>query len=398
MKKIISVLIITAFTAAVFAQELNLSGEAKTGIYWEQVQEQGKPVEVNKDALRLHSKDDAGSNQGRFRLNLDYDSGKNFGMRARIDWENWSNTDSEQPKWKYAFGYGNFFENQMTLSVGKLGGSPWGTGGPEKWKELEQNNNGGGMRVEWKPSFIPEQYGRLNVGFVLNWLNSYDDSGMTRTASFTDLLRESVLGAAYTHNLFMFRFAYRLDSDLDIRSRGTEIYGREGDDFIYRIEEYILRQYLAGMQMWALGVYEGVFADDPVFYRFENWIFAQYEPDDLFGLSTPFTAQVRFGYDYIDQRSEFHVKPSFYWNFFNKLLSVGAMFSYRQDFGNKVWAGSPYQQIELEPKVQLNFTSSYIAFAYNWKQEYLSTDYPERGDKDPIKRTQYINLRFCIYY
>jgi len=401
MKKIvIGAALVAIVCAAAFAQDgeptLKLSGDAKTGIYWEQYQEQGKPVRVDSNALRLESHD-GDPNGNRFRLNLDYDNGRNFGMRGRIDWTNWSNTDGEQPKWRYAFGYGNFFEDQLTVAVGKLGGSPWGTGGPEKWKELEQNDNGGGMRVEWKPAFIPEHIGKLNAGFVLNYLDKYNEA-QSRTATFADLLQESVLGASFTHEFFMARFAYRLDSELDRRARGTEHLGREGDDFIYRIEEYALRELLPGMQVWALGVYEGVFAESMESCKFENWIFGQYDPPELFGLQTPFTAQLRVGYDYIDSRSEFHVKPSFYWHFFNKLLTAGIMFSFRQDFGNKIWAGSPYQQMEVEPKLQINFSSSYIAFVYNWKTSYLGTDYPERGDKDPTAQTQYINLRFCIYF
>jgi len=405
MKKIVyAALTLALCSAAAFAQDeptLKLSGDAKTGVYWQQVQEEGRPVNVDPNALRIESHD-GDPNGNRYRLNMDYDNGNSLGMRSRIDWTNWSNTDQEQPKWRYAFAYGNFFEDQLTVAIGKLGGSPWGTGGPEKWKELEQQNQGGGMRVEIKPGIFPDRgWGRLNAGFVLNYLNSYNEA-QSRTASFVDLLRESVLGVSYTHEFFMARLAYRLDSELDRRERGTEALGREGDDFIYRVEEYALREFLPGMQVWALGEYVGVFADDPSFYKFENWIFAQYDPPELGPLDTPFTAQIRLGYDYIEKRSEFHVKPSFYWHIsigeYQKLFSVGAMFSYRQDFGNKVWDGSPYQQIEIEPKIQINFTSSYIAFVYNWKQEYLSTDYPERGDKDPTKRTQFINLRFCIYY
>jgi hypothetical protein len=391
-------------TTTTFAQELKLSGEAKTGVYWQQVQENGKEPDIDPtNTLKLHSKDDAGGNEGRFRVNIDFDNGKGFGMRGRIDWENWSNTDSEQPKWKYAFGYGNFFEDQMTVSLGKLGGSPWGTGGPEMWKELEQMNNGGGMRVEWKPGFMPERgWGKLNVGFVLNWLNSYNEA-QGRTPTLGNLLQESVIGAAYTHDLFMARMAYRFDSDLDWRDRSTAfMYGDEGGDLVYRLEEYMLKDLLPGMQMWALGHYEGIFADDPMFYRFINWVFAEYNPPELWGIDTPFTAQVRFGYDYVESRSEFHVKPSFYWHLFNKLLSVGGMFSYRQDFGKgKIWEGSPYQQIEFEPKVQLNFSSSYIALVYNWKQEYMGYRPEVNGvtlDVEPTKRTQYINLRFCVYY
>ena len=392
-----------SLAAAVFAQELKLSGEAKTGVYWQQVQENGKEPDIDPtNTLKLHSKDDAGGGEGRFRLNLDFDNGSGFGFRGRIDWENWSNTDSEQPKWRYAFGYGNFFENQLTVSLGKLGGSPWGTGGPEMWKELEQMNTGGGMRVEYKPAWIPEQYGRVNVGFVLNWLNSYNEA-QSKTPTLGDLLQESVIGASYTHDKFMVRMAYRLDGDLDWRDRGSAfIYGAEGGDLVYRLEEYMLRELLPGMSVWALGHLEGVFADDPMFYWFRNWVFAEYNPPELFGLSTPFTAQLRLGYDYIESRNEVMIKPSFYWHFFDKLLSVGASFSYRQDFGKgKVWEGSPYHDIELEPKIQLNFASSYIALVYNFRQEYMGARPQVNGvtlDVEPTKRTQYINLRFCVYY
>jgi len=126
---------------------------------------------------------------------------------------------------------------------------------------------------------------------------------------------------------------------------------------------------------------------------FQNWLFFQYAPDQ-------FTAQVRVGYDYIESRSDFYIKPSFYWNFFDKLISVGASFQYCQDFGEgKIYSGSPYRYIEIEPKVQLNFTSSYVAFAYNWKQEYINPNYPElKPGKEPLKQTQWMNLRFCIYF
>jgi hypothetical protein len=408
MKKLICAAFAIIFAATAFAQELKISGEAKTGIDWREEQQEGKDPEELTDPIRLYSRDDAGSNQGRLRINMDFEGEKFLGFRARLDWENWSydasNPLNVQPKWKYAFGYVNFFDNQMTVAIGKLGGSPWSTGGPEMWKELEQNTNGGGMRVEWKPSFMPDRgWGRLNVGFVLNWMNSYTDDGSSRTAGLLELLQESVFGASYTHDWFMVRLAYRLDSELDRRERGSGIYGREGDDLIYRVEEYALRKLVPGMQVWALGWLEGVFAEDPYFYHFWNWLFIQYDPPELWELVTPFTAQVRLGYDQVEKRSEFYVKPSFYWHFsigeYSKLISVGAMFSYRQDFGTKMWEGSPYKEIEVEPKVQLNFTSSYIALVYNWKIEYMGSRWPELPvDKDPTKQTQFVNLRFCIYY
>ena len=439
MKKLTSVLLITAFAVffsiAAFAQEgepsLKLSGETKTGIFWVQQQDQGKEPEKTpggKQPVRLHSTDDAGEDQGRFRLNLDYDNGKNFGMKARIQWENWKNTDSDQPLWQYAFGYGNFFEDQLTVAVGKLGASPWGITGPDIWTELEQYKYGGGMRIEWKPAFV--SVGRLNAGFVLNWFDA--DTVGSRTASFIDILRESVLGASYVHDAFAIRLAYRLDSEFDLEPATYETdpldtskkrikdddTSPRGDELTYQLEERLLNELLPGMKIYAIGWYRGLFAKDPKFANFINWVYAEYDPPELFDLDTPFTAQIRLGFDYIGYdydgayaetkyqpgfikgpRGEFHVSPSFYWHFFNKLLSVGAMFSYRQDLGeNKVWSGSPYQQIELEPKLQLNLISSYIALAFNWKREYIPGDYPERKSNDPTRQTQSINLRFCVYY
>ena len=393
MKKIpallITALLTTALATAAFAQDSawKISGEAKSGIFWQQVQTEGeterKPAEV-----RLHNKDDAGGEEGRFRLNLDYENGKNFGMRARVQWDTWKDPS---PAWSYAFGYGNFFENQLTVSVGKLGGSPWGTGGPEKWKELEVGRYGG-MRVEWKPAFVPETAGRFNVGFVLNWLDDPDESSLNDDATLLDLLSESVLGFSWIHDDFgLVRFAYRLDSGRDRAVRGTEEYGKEGDKLIYRIEETMLKDFLPGLQMWALGVYTGVGADHPMFQSFENWFFAQYAPD-------LFTAQIRIGYDYIESRSVLHVKPTFYLNLFDRLLSVGTSFWYGQDFGEgKMHEGSPFVFMEIEPKIQLNFSSSYIAFVYNFRREYIHWT-PQMGTADPIKQTQWINLRFCIYY
>ena len=389
MKKLILIpLIALFFVGSVFSHEFNLSGEAKTGILWEEGQDNGKPKDLSK--VRLNSKDDAGGNEGRFRLNMDYDNGNKLGFRARFQWQNWT----ADPEWSYAFGYGNFFENQLTISLGKLGASPWGTGGPEMWKELEVGRFGG-MRIEYKPAFIPEQYGKFNVGFVLNYLDDPDEASITRDATLADILRESVIGFSYTLDVFHIRFAYRLDSDLDSKQRMDG--KKEGDKLLYRIEERAIGNFLPGFQIWAIGYLVGVGASEPQFYDFQNWLFTEYSPPELGRLTTPFTAQIRFGFDYVENRQIVHVRPSFYWYFFDKLISVGAMFKYGQDFGNKVFPGSPYLYMEIEPKIQLNFNSSYIAFVYNFRREYKGY-YAEARGLDPIRQSQYMNLRFCIYF
>jgi len=393
VRKIIIVLLVALLCAgSALSQELKVSGEAKSGILWEEAQNEGMPVDISK--VRLNSKDDAGSGEGRVRINLDYDNGNNFGLRVRIDWEGWNS--KEPDNWRYSFGYGNFFNNQLTVSVGKLGASPWGTGGPEMWTELEVGLYGG-MRVEWKPAFIPEQYGKFNIGFVLNYLDDVSEATNQRDATLIDILQESVLGFSYTHDLFHIRFAYRLDSEMDNRLREST---KEGDKMVYRVEERFLKNYLPGLQLWALGNLVGIGAESEDYYYFRNWFFAEYSPPELGSLVSPFTAQIRFGLNQTEARGEYYIKPSFYWNFIGQQdfkVSVGAMFGYAQDFGKRINDDAPYTWIEFEPKIQLNFSSSYIALAYNLKKSYKAP-YPEARGADPIRQEQYINLRFCIYF
>jgi hypothetical protein len=393
-KKIVLLLLITIIPCCVFAQEIKFSGEAKTGVYWRQNETAGKDPYA---FVGLHNTDDAGglsvdeksANPGRFRLNIEYDNGNNTGMKTRLNWEGWGpNNVNAPPTWAYAFGYGNYFDDQLTVSVGKLGGSPWGTGGPEMWKELETGV--GGMRVEWKPAFVP---GLLNVGFVLNSHNSDKDQGWDKDKpmSLLNILRESVVGFAYTNDYFLVRFAYRFDDEADANQDNKISGGKGEEEIVYRLEERVLSNHLPGLQVWALGYLFGLFAEKKDMQWYRNWLFVQYAPD-------AFTAQVRFGYDYIESRSEFYVKPSFYLNLFDKLISVGTAFMYSQDFGdNKVKEGSPYHFLEIEPKIQVNFPSSYIAFVYNWRQEYINPAQVPEG-LEPLKRTQWMNLRFCIYF
>jgi len=414
VKKIFSLLtaaaLITVCATAVFAQEesgpeLKISGEAKSGIYWEATQTEGE-LQGRKEVVGLHSKDDAGSypSMGRFRINMDYDRGDGFGMKMRFTFQEFRN-DLGGSWWSYGFGFGNFFDRQFIVSVGRLGGSPWGTGGPEMWKELEEQAIG--MRVEWKPNFLPG----LNFGFVLNDMNSAkdqgwptDENGNAKPLTLLEILKESVIGISYTHDLFHVRAAYRLDGDYDLRENGSGGKGKEGDEIVYRVEERVLKNYLPGFQLWALGYLVGIGAASNEFYNFQNWFFVQYDPPTLGPLETPFTVQFRIGYDTIYNRSILHLRPNFYWHFFNKFISVGASFLWGQDFGEgKLVGDHPYVYMEVEPKIQLNFQSSYIAFVYNWRQDYYHADKaPFKPDGvtryDPINRTQFMNLRFCIYF
>jgi len=72
------------------------------------------------------------------------------------------------------------------------------------------------------------------------------------------------------------------------------------------------------------------------------------------------------------------------------------MFHYGQDFGDtKMHKGSPYLYIVAEPLIQLNMTpNSYIAFAYNWRRDYVhETEDHIKRKLVPITQTQWFNFR-----
>jgi hypothetical protein len=379
MKKYAAALLAALFAvSAVYAQEdkedgkFTIDGVVKTGFYWQEIRREGlDPVPT----VKLHNNDDSGTGKGRFRLNVQYEIG-DFGFKTRIQWDNWG---QNWPEWSYAFGYGNFLDRQLTVSMGKMGSSPWGTGGPEMWKELETSM---GVRVEIKPNIVPG----LNLGFVLNDFDSGQDGGHDlKDATFWEILRETVIGASYEHDYFGVRFAYRLDSVYDKNaSNGAK---HDGDDLIYRLEERVLQNYLPGFQIWANGRYVGIGTDpEDDRYKFENWLYTQYAPQW-------FTAQVRLGYDLVPYRTIFHVRPSFYWNFFDGFLSAGPSFEFAQDFGKgKMYADSPYLYWGVEPKVWVTFGNMTVTLAYHYRSEYKYHTEP------PIEEIHWINLRFAMTF
>ena len=379
------------------ANAFRVSGEAKTGLYWRSTQDDGKEPD---EYLGLHSMDDAGGEQGqgRFRLDMEYESASGLGFKSRMQWQNWQ--DFTPDRWIYAFGYGNFFDNQLTVSVGKLGASPWRAGGPYLWKDLAEVDKSGGMMVEYKPNFIPEKYGKINAGFVLNYFNSDRDQGwhQDRPITMWMILQESTVGIAYTHELFHFRFSYKGDSEYDAIQDNKQTGGHGEDEIVYRIEEHYLKNFVPGLGIYALGHLFGMTADRMGFDSItlhRNYFIIDYKPPLLFNLTRPFEARLLSGLDYTPDRSVVHVRPEFYWIFFD-MVGVGGYFWYGNDFGNKV-SDDWFTFIEAAPKVQVNFDRSYIAFEYNWRREYFHKFLAVEGF-EPLRQTQKMNLRFCIQY
>jgi len=375
--------------------DFTFDGFVRTGFIWRKAEEYGQPTD---EEVFFGSLDDSGYNfiknqgpSGRARMNFTYSIG-NVGIKGRLQLD-YGSTDA--PGWPYLFGYINAFEDQLTLSMGRLGASPWGTGGPEMWKELESiGKDGVGMRVEYKPKFVPG----LNAGFVLNRYDSgTDGKPPDRKLTFEDIMRETVLGVSYEHEYFLARLAYRLDCDYDSRAGDRSLARlKEGDSLVYRAEERIIKNYLPGAQVWAMGYIEGIGAEEEAldngFLFMENWLFLQYGQD--WG-----TAQFRLGYLYSGSRGVIYLRPNYYHNFLNKLITVGALFSYANDFGDgKINDNAPYTEIQLEPKLQINFPNAYVAFTYNLRQTYSAPQTQPKKEDLPLNRFQTINIRFGMTF
>jgi hypothetical protein len=290
--------------------------------------------------------------------------------------------------WGYAFAYGYFWNEQIKISAGKMGDSPWGSGGPEMWRELDTTI---GVRFEFIPGFIPFiKQGQLNFGFVVSDLNASSE-GLSQAnrsdSNLADMLQESVLGLSYTHDYFHIRFAYRLDSlaDDDI-----------GDQMLYRVEERIIQKYLPGFQIFANGffyfLYGRQYSDGEVIHVDNkdnvvstNWVYAQYAPDN-------FTAQLRFGFNIDKAINMYYLRATFLYNFFDKLINAGAAFEWAQDSGPQR-RGHEYLRWYFEPQVRLNLASgTYIAMVYRFQDDYHTWDPPL--NKETLKTlNHWVNLR-----
>jgi hypothetical protein len=358
-KKLIVVMLAVFTTAAVYAQAtLEVTGEMKTGLYWEKVEVPGEPVW---ERAKMHNNDDAGTNEGRFRMNLHLIN-DNIGMKVRFQQTAWSMT---QPNtWEFAYAYGNFVDEQLRVVIGRLGESPWSAGGPDIWQELD---NQVGIRTEIKPNILPG----LNVGFVLNGWN--EANYHTEKNTLVDILMETVLGIAYTNDYFHARFSYRLDGESDVYN-----FESEGTAMMYRLEERVLRNMVEGLSLWANGWWKGIGTNDQDIINYQNWFYAQWAPEQ-------FTSQLRLGYHTGIRRQEIHTRLSFYYNIF-PWLSAGTAGTFRIDFGDSAVKDVPYKLWNVEPQIRATFApNTYVALVYLYEVEPLS---PERD-----KQTQKLNLR-----
>jgi hypothetical protein len=388
-------------------RSLSVTGEMKTGVFWERIEyslsalgdqclncdyprgdslvcprsECGSDVNVRIRA-RMHNSDDADVNEGRFRLDFHLkDEDLNMGMKVRFEQTAWRASGT---RWDYAYVYGNFFNNQLGLSFGRLGDSPWSTGflpipvGLDAGQMLNELDKQMGIRTEIRPNFIQG----LNFGFVLNGWNNNTPHAQTVGNTLMDVLNETVIGVSYVHEFFHARFAYRLDSDFDMVDLTSQ--QQEGMDMMYRLEERILRNYIDGLSISANGWWRGIGIDSPRknLLNYHNWLYIDWAPQE-------FSSQIRIGYHAGEKRQEIYGGLSFYYNLF-PWLSLGFAGNYYENFGeNKdlvIGDRSIHRLWSIEPQIRVNLgINSYIALVYSFEQGFL---FPN-GDR----KIQNLNLR-----
>jgi len=380
-KKLSAIALIVLLTANfAYAQKLEISGEMKTGFFWERVDVDGKK---SLEAVKMHSNDDAGGEQGRFRLNLHVHNEYNMGMKARFQQETWTGTPPTQ--FAYAMGYGNFIDNQLRVTIGKLGESPWGAGGPDLWSELD---NQVGIRTEVMPKAIPG----LDIGVVLNGWNGTKhnlDNGKVDNL-LLDILQETVFGIAYTNDYFHGRFSWRLDGDVDSRGfpSGPVEDVQEGMEMIYRLEERIIRKYLPGFSIWANGYWAAIGEDSRILPNDASMLYSNYL---YFDYSPPaFSSRLTLGLLMVKDVQTFVGRAAFYYNIF-PFLSAGAAANYRQLFGKRAPDdGKSFLVWGIEPQVKVTFNpNAYVAFVYNYGQQWATLG---QGDRI-LQDRQWINIR-----
>jgi len=376
--------------------EFTVSGEMKTGFYWEEQYRDGE--KIFQDA-RIHHNSDAGTNEGRFRLLMHlFHPTSNIGMKVRFQQTSWGASQPNQ--FEYALAYGNFINDQLKVTIGKLGESPWAPGGPDLWTEVDAQV---GLRFEVTPKVVPG----LNIGLVLNSYDATPHNQELDTNFFLEMLAETVFGIRYYHEKYIdARVALRLDGKRDNVSYST-FTGEIIEDhmsLVYRLEEryfdtLIKNPKAKGFKIFANGYFKGLGepADmnpaDSVF-SLQNFFYIHYRPEW-------FSSQLQLGYTINRAVTRLKARAEFYYNLFSSIqtslahdfLSIGMAFNYWYDIGDESGSavrGVPFVLWGLEPKIEVRFNSNAsIAFVYNYNQQYVS-----QGQGDPqLQERHWLNLR-----
>jgi hypothetical protein len=382
MKRILLIGIFFTFIVmnSAFAQEFTFTGEMKTGVYWESRQ---KGDDEPKEIMELGNSDgDSGGFNpatgftnipGRFRLNLEFKPIPSIGFRVRFEDSTFT---GRTIAWAYSYAFGSFLDDQLKISAGKLGDSPWKTGGPELNTSIDETyiNSFAGLRTEYKPAFAPG----LNIGFVLsppNYNLAREDEGL---ASF---ISETVFGIAYANDYFDVRLSWRLDgADAD------NYQDADGHSMVYRFEEKALRRVIPGLSISANGIWEGLVDGLDKKLNLRNWLYITFKEYNI-------DSELRVGFEAsnneggVIHKQMLTIKPIISY-FFTPIMSAGITVIYTKDFGDITQVD--YDIITIEPQIKATFNpNAYVAIVYGYQQ------IPRLG---LMEKANYVNLRLVYSF
>lgn len=400
MKKIGIICCIAVLAAGtVFAQEFTVSGELKTGFYMEQ-----ETIGDKTTASGGMKNTDGDSGFGEARIRMDFSlTYENIGLRTRFQVEPVGEI-MPQPGWSFAYAYANMFDEQLKISAGLLGESPWITKGPRMTVELETVDYGynygvhqgfsslAGIRFEYKPAFIPG----LNVGLVLNQADQKVIDVKDQT--FGDFLKESIVGIAYDHRYFTIRAAYRFDSELDTYTLNRK---NEGARLVYYAEERVLGSLLEGMKLWLSGYFYGIGGDEDQPQYSLNWLYWLYDNKNFvaeFDVNfSSYKMHKNREYQPTGRKDyqELQLLPAFYVKLAGNMLQAGLRFGLGMEFGDgKTWADAPYKYYSIEPQVRFNMNSNnHLALVYNFTDSYVYPTVNNNAVFGDKSLKHHINLR-----
>jgi len=372
-KTITVILLLFSITGLAYSLELHMDGEVRTGVFWRREMNELNVVEL--EEVRMHHNSDAGPGEGRFRLNMHLVH-QNLGVRLRFEQIRWPAHEPARFPIGYIFAYGDFLDNQLRVSVGNLGESPWAPHGPDIWRELDDQV---GIRVEITPNAVPG----LNFGFVLNEWNGMGYHRELETIQ--NFLMESVLGVSFSNDLFLARFAWRLDSEMDVYNEH-----QEGHEFIYRLEARFLSNMVPGLNVFATGLWQAVigstFANPAVYNNFFNFEYRH----------SLFDSSLRFQLRLSEARSHLFDVRLGYFHHVLPFLRVGAYVYYATLFGeNRELTTAPFLRVGVEPQIRAVFGNTQISLHY-FHQRLFRTG--RIGEADVPQTNQWLNLRVQISF
>jgi hypothetical protein len=371
-------LIVTGALAA--ADGLAITGALNTGLVFD------KPDSVDLTTYLSHE-----GTPGRAQLNFEYVKG-DLSVKWRLETSQQfernltatATTDSLDGLIKYAFGTFGLLDNQIGVSIGRIDGALWASGGP-----ADKSYDGvSGIRFEFKPSILEG----LSAGFVLpaTWDGStpiVDGKGGNQFKP-ADYFSELIFGAKYAlADTLDVRLALKLDGAGD-DAAGAE----EGTSFLWGISPTLLKGFVPGLTVWVDGQLAGLGVDDG--FNTVTGFKVAYEQGDL-AAALPLKLET-FAKTSVDTKVGFSITPSLSYKVTPWLkpgVEVNLQFySYVDTYKFGTTDPKAFDKFELKPYVEFDLGGGFTIVPY-YELVFKGAYAPSSGTNDSEIDNKFV-LRF----